>query len=319
MTCPICGETPCIQQPVKGWGTQYDCPRCGKFMLCGPLENGLPDGYLTPRRRAAMSHRVRRMQRSDGKPVLIVHDELSAFHLDDPLPTPAEQADSLILWIGDRQLPHMERADVPAPEISAWIGAAIPTRRFSGCALTWLLSQDAVKNLVEGLGTGSPKTMEFRLSMAGWERYEALKHAQVKSRTAFMAMQFGHEELNRVVNDWFKPAVEAADFKLRVLTEGQPAGLIDDQLRVALRTARFVIADLTHGNNGAYWEAGFAEGFGRPVIYTCRKMEWKDGKSHFDTSHLNTIIWDAENLGDAATRLTATIRATLPAEAKMTD
>ena len=176
-----------------------------------------------------------------------------------------------------------------------------------------------MKNLVEGYGTGSPKTLEFRLYMAGWERYEALKHAQVESHTAFMAMQFGDEELNRVVSDCFKPAVEAAGFTLRDLRDGQRAGLIDDQLRVALRTARFVMADLTHGNNGAYWEAGFAEGLGRPVIYTCRKMEWKEGKSHFDTSHLNTIIWDPENLGDAATRLTATIRATLPAEAKMPD
>ncbi len=155
--------------------------------------------------------------------------------------------------------------------------------------------------------------------MAGWERYDALTRAQVESHTAFMAMEFGHEELNRMVNDVFKPAVEATGFKLRVLSDGQPAGLIDDQLRVALRTSRFVIADLTHGNNGAYWEAGFAEGLGRPVIYTCRKQEWDASKSHFDTSHLNTIIWDPENLRDAATRLTATIRATLPAEAKMTD
>jgi nucleoside 2-deoxyribosyltransferase len=45
---------------------------------------------------------------------------------------------------------------------------------------------------------------------------------------------------------------------------------IDDQMRVALRTSRFVVADLTRGNRGAYWEAGFAEGLGRPVIYTCR-------------------------------------------------
>jgi nucleoside 2-deoxyribosyltransferase len=79
------------------------------------------------------------------------------------------------------------------------------------------------------------------------------------------------------------------------------------------------LADLTHGSKGAYWEAGFAEGLGRPVIYTCRKQEWDANKSHFDTSHLNTIIWDPENLRDAGTRLTATIRATLPAEANMTD
>ena len=114
--------------------------------------------------------------------------------------------------------------------------------------------------------------------MAGWQHYYVLTRAQVESHTAFMAMEFGHEELNRVVNNVFKPGVEAAGFKLRVLNEGQPAGLIDDQLRVALRTARFVMADLTHGNHGAYWEAGFAEGLGRPVK-----------KTHFDTNHMNTI------------------------------
>jgi hypothetical protein len=103
------------------------------------------------------------------------------------------------------------------------------------------------------------------------------------------------------------------------------SGLIDDQLRVAQQTSRFVIADLTHANNGAYWEAGFAEGLGRPVIYTCRQTEWDEldergrRKVHFDASHLVTIIWDPTHLDDASTRLTATIRATLPGEAKMTD
>ena len=58
-----------------------------------------------------------------------------------------------------------------------------------------------------------------------------------------------------------------------------------------------MIADLTHDNNGAYWEARFAEGLGRPVIYTCRKQKWDATKSHFDTSHLNTIIWDPEKFG----------------------
>jgi len=154
--------------------------------------------------------------------------------------------------------------------------------------------------------------------MKGWQRYEALKRAESESRTAFMAMKFD-DEMDRVVANCFKPAVAKTGFELRLLTDRQPAGSIDDQLRVALRTSRFVIADLTHANNGAYWEAGFAEGLGRPVIYTCRRKEWEEAKTHFDTNHLNTIIWDPGNLDDATNHLTATIRATLPAEAKMTD
>jgi hypothetical protein len=157
--------------------------------------------------------------------------------------------------------------------------------------------------------------------MSGWERYGSLKRAKIESRTAFMAMQFGDAELDGVVNGCFRPAVRRAGFELRVLTDGQPAGSIADQLRVALRSSRFVIADLTHGNPGAYWEAGFAEGLGRPVIYSCKKAVWDDPntKPHFDTNHLVTIIWDPGKLKDAEDRLTATIRATLPDEAKLAD
>ena len=47
-----------------------------------------------------------------------------------------------------------------------------------------------------------------------------------------------------------------------------------------IRDAKFVIADLTHDNNGAYWEAGYAEGLGKPVIYICEKetspWRWRD-------------------------------------------
>ena len=134
-----------------------------------------------------------------------------------------------------------------------------------------------------------------------------------------MAMQFGDEILNYVVDHCFRKAVVRAGFDLRVLTDRQPSGSIDDQLRVAPHTSRFVIADLTHANNGAYWEAGFAEGLGRPVIYTCRKVEWDERKTHFDTNHLVTIIWEGDKLEEAGTRLTATIRATLPGEARMSD
>jgi hypothetical protein len=238
---------------------------------------------------------------------------------DDPLPSPAQQVDSLILWIGDHQPSPAEPARTSVPEISAWIGAAFKPINLPNDALTWLLNEKGVDSVVKSRNSGFLKPLELQLTMAGWQRYEALKHAQVESRTAFMAMKFGEDELNQVVNDWFKPAVKAADFELRILTDGLPAGLIDDQMRVALRTARFVIADLTHGSHGAYWEAGFAEGLGRLVIYTCRKDKWQSGEPHFDANHLNTIVWDPENLQDAATRLAAMIRATLPAEAKMMD
>jgi nucleoside 2-deoxyribosyltransferase len=63
--------------------------------------------------------------------------------------------------------------------------------------------------------------------------------------------------------------VAATGFILRRLDDEPKAGLIDDRMRAEIQASRFVIVDLTHMNRGAYWEAGYAEGLGKPVIYTC--------------------------------------------------
>jgi hypothetical protein len=73
--------------------------------------------------------------------------------------------------------------------------------------------------------------------------------------------------------------VRRAGFELKKLTDDQPAGLIDDQIRASILSGRFVIADLSHGSHGAYWEAGLAEGLNLPVIYTCEKTAWEERKS----------------------------------------
>jgi hypothetical protein len=46
---------------------------------------------------------------------------------------------------------------------------------------------------------------------------------------------------------------------------------------------------------------------------------WEEQKSHFDTNHLHTIIWDENNLKKAGEELIASIRATLRDEAKQDD
>ncbi len=323
--CPICGEGNCSKQQDKDmWpGAEYDCQRCGRFVLWGTMSDFLDDAYFTLPRRSVLSHRLRCQQRESGPPPKVVQTELESWQLDDPLPSPMEQVDRLILWIGDHQPSPPEYADSPIAAISAWIGTTIAANK-PRLGLSWLIKQSEIQPLICDENFQNDK-FRAQLTVAGWERYQAIKSAEIASSTAFMAMKFGDPGLDAIVARHFKPAVARAGFELRLLSDGQPAGLIDDQLRVRLRTSRFTIADLTHANNGAYWEAGFAEGLGRPVIYTCRKQEWNEvddngrRKVHFDTNHLTTIIWDPANPGDAAERLTAMIRATLPAEAKMTD
>jgi hypothetical protein len=323
--CPVCRTASPHEREKDLPGMRYACPRCGTFVLWDTL--ALSVAAMSVEQRSVLSHRIRRRQKGDGRKVWLVTDEINDWQLNEALPNIQEAVDDFILWVGETQGSVAgQRITLDVEAAAAWIGLSLDddSRKF----FAWLFLDPQFAPLVEYDASRLSTTPEpavlvtsMRLTMAGWARYDELKRRKVESRTAFMAMQFGDSELDKIVNTYFKPAALAAGFELRLITDRQPAGLIDDQLRVGLRRARFVVADLTHGNHGAYWEAGFAEGLGRPVIYTCRQHEWDEGgrKTHFDTNHLLTVIWDLATADDAAKRLTATIRATLPGEAKLED
>ena len=125
----------------------------------------------------------------------------------------------------------------------------------------------------------------------------------------FLAMQFDDVELDAFVREVLKPAVkEGTGYELLHMRDFGRAGIIDNIMRVQIRDAKFVIADLTHDNNGAYWEAGYAEGLGKPVIYTCKKKKFDEKKTHFDTNHCTTVPWSRDDDENFRQELTATLR-----------
>ena len=125
-------------------------------------------------------------------------------------------------------------------------------------------------------------------------------------------MQFNDAALDAFVRYVVKPAVKnATGCDLVTLHDVATAGIIDNILRVKIRDAKFVIADLTHDNRGAYWEAGYAEGLGKPVIYICETTKFDEKKTHFDTNHCTTIPWSRDDDGGFRERLTATLRRSL--------
>lgn len=325
MDCPVCGTQAASEADFPGTGKQYGCPRCGRWLLIPDLGDGprrqlddVLDGWGPDavHRRSRLSHILRRQQHETDQIAGVQVHRLLDFRLDDPLPNPAEQLDRLLLWMADHQPSYSEKVALLIPDMAAWIGVQIDKRK-QDAGVIWLLNEAVQQRLIENW----PPSGVTRLTMAGWKRVDEIRRDVTSSRTAFMALQFRDPEVEQFVRDVFRPAVRRAGYELRTLEDGQGAGLIDDQLRVALRTARFVIADLTRGNKGAYWEAGFAEGLGRPVIYTCRKSEWDDPreKPHFDINHMLHIVWDPGEPDSAGQKLTSVIRATLPEEAVMTD
>jgi hypothetical protein len=201
-----------------------------------------------PTRRSLMSHTLRRMQQSwNFRLHIITPDELPSFWAEGCLPTPSQQADALIIWAGDHQPTPSDFVEIPRSALAATIGLHISDHDDSG-GFSWLNSQLEPKKLYDLAPRGN-NVLALKLTMAGWEKHEELKKTNVESRTAFMAMKFGQADLNHVVDACFRPAVARAGFELRLLTDKQPAGLIDDQMRAAILASRFVISDLTHGRS----------------------------------------------------------------------
>jgi hypothetical protein len=239
--------------------------------------------------------------------------------LDNPdLPNPARQADNLILYLGDTLVPVGPGGDVMiGPAQQALIGA----RRSQDIA--WIMDHLLDEELIEEVPRPSQRQRNVvprhvRLTFRGWERYESLQRGVADSRKAFMAMPFNDARLDRIFRDCFRPAVKATGFELVRLDDTPKAGLIDDRLRVEIRTSRFLVAELSGENANVYWEAGFAEGLGKPVIYTCEHALFEE-KSRFDTSHHLHVLWNEDRLAQAAEDLKASIRATMPTDAKLVD
>ena len=320
--CEVCGTAPVpVQPPLAGLPSHgRDCLRCGRFWLVGSanemLRRWIAAGEMNG---SVLSHRLRRRADASSTPVILYESDLQLYLGDTVLPKPQEQVNNLILWIGNSQPTVEEWSQATPQRLAAMIGAAKSPDRSDEPGLSWLFQQIAKSELFVQTTTSNGSELKLRLTMAGWKEYDELIHRNLVSRTAFMAMQFGDATLNTVLEKCFKPAVARAGFQLRVLSDNQAAGLIDNQIRARIRSARFVVADLSHDNSGAYFEAGFAEGMGLPVIYTCEAKKFSEKKTHFDTNHLVTIPWSINQLDNAASLLTATVRATLPGEAKLID
>ncbi len=312
--CPVC-TTHLLREPdAHSVSTDFSCPNCGRFRLTSSASvvvEGKTERNLEAR--AILSHSIQKMQRLDRRPEL--HSVMVKNILkNNKLSTPAEQADNLILWLGDNtEDPGIEKV-ISAKTHQAIIGA------ISHANVEYVLKSLFQEKLIEAIQTLDQDT-PARLSFLGWKRYEELKRSISDSRKAFMAMEYGDPELDKIVDNYFRHAVSLTGFELIRLNDPdrQKAGLIDNRMRVEIRTSRFLIADLTHDNEGAYWEAGFAEGLGKPVIYTCSEKVFAKKKTHFDTEHHFTIRWDKDDPSKAAEELKVTIRATMPDEAKLED
>lgn len=312
--CPVCYSK--LKEKVDGTeATTFHCTLCGDFVLPRTLISILPSILQENKDGSAkISHAIRTMQKVNESVGLNTHTVKEI--LKRPLPTPQEQADLFIRWLAE---------NIEGPGEKIWVGpdthrsiiGAKPGEGF-GLILRHLLSLGLVEGILITVYS-APDRGEVTLSFKGWDYFEKLRRGGTTYRKGFMAMKFGDQTLDKLFAEILKPCAKQAGFDLLRLDDTPKAGLIDDRLRVEIQSSDFLVADLTHENPGAYWEAGYAEGLGKPVIYLCEKDKFESEKTHFDTNHHLTIVWDKDALQKAGEDLKATIRATLPHLAKQVD
>lgn len=317
-SCPICLSVDGFASVNNGtWGPnnmRHDCALCGTFGTTWEAR----DDYLGEERakttayvRAALSHWVRRHQavrNRDGIP-LVTSDLIEATLKGEiTLPSPGQQATNIIRFVGDSTRDTgLPLRDIPA-SFHAVIGSI--TRRFAFDAAKEMKSDGLMDFTVISADTAFD-AIQVRLTLKGWANYDAEAAGKTASAYGFLALKFGDDTLDTFIRLHAKPAAETLGFRLEDMRDRARAGVIDDLMRIDIRDAAFVIADLSHDNPGAYWEAGYAEGLGKPVLYICEKSKFEEFKTHFDTNHSTTVLWDANEPEAFKEQFIATLRRSL--------
>lgn len=153
----------------------------------------------------------------------------------------------------------------------------------------------------------SRKLNGFTLLPKGLARVDELqKHQSENSKNAFIAMSFA-DEMDPVRNA-IKDALTECGFVPRIMDEIEHNHQIVPEMLHEIREARFLVAELSSGNNGAYYEAGYAAGFGKDVILLFSDNVPEKNR-HFDVRQTNTIKW--KDPDDLKERLVARIKATI--------
>ena len=150
------------------------------------------------------------------------------------------------------------------------------------------------------------KSQSVQLTEKGENEY--LKEvSRRRSNIVFVAMAYGKDRTEKFYHSVLYPTIKKLKLQpFRMDTDNSKAGLIDNAMLYNIQTSKFVIAELSDKNPGAYWEAGYAEGLGIKVIYACEKKQFKK-KLHFDVNHRNTVLWEEGDPQKAKEKLRAVI------------
>ena len=143
----------------------------------------------------------------------------------------------------------------------------------------------------------------INITPKGYQRIDELLRNTGTGKNVFVAMSFADGTMK--LREAIKQGIQDAGYNPVLIDEVEHNELITPEMLSYIKNSKFVVVDLSHRNNGAYFEEGYAMGLGKEVIQLCKK----DTNLHFDVAQKNTIIW--ENESDIPLKLKNRIKATI--------
>jgi nucleoside 2-deoxyribosyltransferase len=274
--CMFCG-TP-ISPPVRvGGRVKVPCTTCSPFIV---TDTAFEDQF-DPKKveRYLVSAALRWESLEHGTTPEVDTYRIEEISTNAPRYRPAEKADRLLIAIGmmsKRPGVVAQMNDAQRVPLS-WAYDATEAVQY----LAWL-QQD---------GLAKPGHEGQILTKAGWQRYEELltTGARAAARRAFVAMWFD-DSMDGVWEYGLKPGIADAGYEPYRAKGQSPTGRIDAHIVAEIRACRFLVVEVTGERTAVYYEAGFAEGLGIPVIRACKKAD--ESKMSFDTRQFPHILWN---------------------------
>jgi nucleoside 2-deoxyribosyltransferase len=322
MGCPLCGSF-CEKENAESC-TIFICEVCGRFQMDCSFSNEL---YLNEEQKLILRNYYRSLAKNDPKRLIVLTSKnidniLSNIYYPKNL---VEKVDNVLAYFVSKTKTFGQQILISSKEELLTPLFCTSVEELNRI-ITYLLSEKYLTYPVRTLE--SPE--RYIVTMEGLKYYQEYEKRVLrdknKSRQCFVAMWFNdnaeHEHykpnMQNVYSVAIKPAIEYEDNFISIKIDNvEHCNDINDEMISQIRKSRFMVADLTGYRGGVYWEAGFAEGLGIPVIYTCHEQWLNSNKDleiegvHFDLNHRNMILWNEENLDEFKQKLINRIGATV--------
>jgi hypothetical protein len=135
---------------------------------------------------------------------------------------------------------------------------------------------------------------------------------------AFIIIQIGNSELEKLCTQSIIPAIEACGLSAKRVDKHNEGGLLKSEIIKFIESSEIIIADLTYERPNCYLEIGYTMGIDkfRNLILTAREDHNLDSKNyktggpkiHFDLSGYDILFWNPLKLDDFRTELEKRIK-----------